>query len=59
MLPLYIKLNGDETTINLWKECINVPEKIKREDWALPPVTTVVAITNIKTLTIVGNNNKT
>ncbi|CAH1446092.1 unnamed protein product [Lactuca virosa] len=46
--------SGDETAISLWKECINVPEKLKREQLAPPPATTIVAITNIKSSIIVG-----
>ncbi|CAH1444996.1 unnamed protein product [Lactuca virosa] len=46
--------SGDETAISLWKECINVPEKLKREQLAPPPATTIVAITNIKSSIIAG-----
>ncbi|CAH1424025.1 unnamed protein product [Lactuca virosa] len=49
--------SGNEITISLWKECINIPEKFRREELAAPPATTVVAITNLKTSTIVANNN--
>lgn len=59
MVPLYIKLSGDEIAISLWKECINVPEKFKREQLAPPPATTIVAVTNIKTSIIAVNNNQT
>ncbi|KAL7588139.1 hypothetical protein Lser_V15G39993 [Lactuca serriola] len=46
--------SGDEIAISLWKECINVPEKFKREQLAPPPATTIVAVTNIKTSIIAG-----
>ncbi|CAH1446305.1 unnamed protein product [Lactuca virosa] len=40
--------NGDELAINLWKECTKCPEKFDRQKLLPLPVTTVVAVTNLK-----------
>ncbi|CAH1428424.1 unnamed protein product [Lactuca virosa] len=39
---------GDELAINLWKECTKCPEKFDRQKLLPLPVTTVVAVTNLK-----------
>ncbi|CAH1424176.1 unnamed protein product [Lactuca virosa] len=38
-----------ELAVNLWKECIDVPEKFNRQQLMPPPATTVVAVTNLRT----------
>ncbi|CAI9283345.1 unnamed protein product [Lactuca saligna] len=41
-------VSGSELAINLWKECITNPHKFNRSCLHPPPVTTVVAATNLK-----------
>ncbi|CAH1445328.1 unnamed protein product [Lactuca virosa] len=40
---------GSELAVNLWKECIDVPEKFNRQQLMPPPATTIFAVTNLRT----------
>nr|KAJ0223746.1 hypothetical protein LSAT_V11C200088840 [Lactuca sativa] len=51
--------SGDELAINLWKECIDEPEKFNLEELAPPLTTTIAVVTSLKPSSFGGTRDKT